>query len=393
MSAGTGQSKQFFYLSGVEIERSYLLIEGGSGSSTLFVPMDQVGEGHHETATLSESDLPEFARIAGIDSVKPVSEMTRELAHATTLYTPHEPAEHAAETRGTVRLSNRYRAADEWELRGSREERLISLAKNRFSDLEIRDLSPILDEMRLIKSAAEIEVMKEAGRITAVMANECMKASIPGLPLRTLTAVGKYTYWMEGECPEGYDWLITPSTESSDTLVDGDLILMDCGPEYLNYTSDIARIWPINGRYDEWQRHTYGFIVEYHKELISRLRPGVVAQDVYDDAAKSMRSRFARDSTAIAMIDSMVARGVRYLNHTVGMSVHDNVKQWHGDPLKTGMVLVVDPMIWLENVPHTYVRVEDTVVITEDGCERLTEAAPIEIDEIEALMREPSRFS
>jgi len=390
MQADLAQSKQFFYLSGMEIERSYLLIEGGSGRSTLFVPMDEVGEGHHETATLGEDDLPELAKIAGFDSVLPVDRLKDELVDVTTLFTPHEPAEHASETRGTVRRAARHRAQDEWELRETREQRMIGLVRRRFPDIVVEDLSPTLDAMRLVKSPAEIEVMREAGRITAVMINECMKATAAGMPRHKLTAIGKYAYWAEGRCPEGYDWLVEPSTAASDTLVDGDLVLMDCGPEYLHYTSDIARIWPVNGTYDEWQRHTYGFIVEYHKALISRLRPGAIAQEVYDDTADEMRKRCQGDSVATAMVENMVARGVRYLNHSVGMSVHDNVKQWHGDPLREGMVIVVDPMIWLKDVPHTYVRVEDTVVITSDGCERLTAASPIELDEVEALMREPS---
>jgi Xaa-Pro aminopeptidase len=185
---------------------------------------------------------------------------------------------------------------------------------------------------------------------------------------------------------------VTPSTEESETLVDGDLVLMDCGPDYRHYTTDIARMWPVNGTYGEWQRHTYGFIVEYHKTMISRLRPGVTAQQVYDDSARQMLRRYQGDAVAAAMIHNMAERGVRYLNHSVGMSVHDNVSQWHGDPLRAGMVIVVDPMIWLENVPHTYVRVEDTVVITEDGCERLTADSPLELDEVEALMTTPTRF-
>lgn len=392
MQAGLAQSKQFFYLSGMDIERSYLLIGGGSGASTLFVPLDEVGEGHHQTATLGEGDLDELARIGGFERVLPLSQMTAELARVVALYTPHQPAEHAGETRGTARRAARHRAQDEWELGQTREERLISLFRRRFPDAVVNDLSPILDEMRLVKSPAEITAMREAARITAVMINECIKATRPGMPREKLTAIGRYVYWMEGRSAEGYDWLVTPSHEESETLLDGDLVLMDCGPEYRHYTSDIARIWPINGTYDAWQRHTYGFIVDYHKALISRLRPGAVPQQVYDDTVEEMRGRYRGDSAANAMIDSMVARNVRYLNHSVGMSVHDNVKQWHGDPLRPGMVIVVDPMVWLENVPHTYVRVEDTVVITEDGCERLTDAAPLELDDVEALMREPSIF-
>ena len=392
MTADLAQSKQFFYLSGMEIERSYLLIHGGDGESTLFVPTDEVGEGHHQTVTLTPDDLPGLAALAGFERVLPVDRMKEELARASTLYTPHQPAEHAAQTRGTLLRAARHRAQDEWELGQTREHRMIGLIRKRFPDLAINDLSPALDAMRLVKSPAEIDVMREAGRLNGLMINECMKATRPGMPIHQLAAIGKYVYFMHGQCPEGYDWLITPSTEASDTLVDGDLLLMDCGPEYRHYTSDIARIWPVNGVYDQWQRHTYGFIVEYHKALISRLRPGAVAQEVYDDTAAEMRGRYTGDSVATAMIENMVARGVRYLNHTVGMSVHDNVKQWHGDPLKVGMVLVVDPMIWLTNVPHPYVRVEDTVVITETGCERLTANAPLELDAVEALMHEPSMF-
>ncbi len=392
MSGALEQSKQFYYLSGMDIERSYLLISGETGESTLFVPLDQIGESHHESGTLTVEDLPAFGRLAGFEKILPIELIKDELRGVSTLYTPHQPAEHATETRGTLRHAVRLRAEDEWELGETREQRLIGLAGRRFPEMIVNDLSPILDEMRLIKSPAEIAVMREAARLTSMMINECMKATEPGMSREKLTAIGKYVYWLLGHCPEGYGFLVTPSTEDSETLVDGDLVLMDCGPEYLHYTSDIARMWPINGKYDEWQRHVYGFIVEYHKALISRLRPGVIAQQVYDDTAAEMIGRYKNDSGATAMIHNMMERNVRYLNHSVGMSVHDNVSQWHGAPLRQGMVIVVDPMIWLKDVPHTYVRVEDTVVITEDECERLTAGAPLELDDVEALMAEATQF-
>ena len=119
----------------------------------------------------------------------------------------------------------------------------------------------------------------------------------------------------------------TTSTENPEDLVDGEMLLIDCGPNYLHYTTDIARIWPVNGTYDEWQRSTYGFIVEYHKTMVGCLRPGVTPQQVYDDSAAQMLKRYKGDANATAMIHSMVERDVRYLNHSVGMSVHDNVKQ------------------------------------------------------------------
>jgi len=392
MHADIAQSKQFFYLSGIEIERSYLLISGETGESTLFVPLDQVGDSHHKSGTLSEEDLPTFGNLSGFDRVLPVDRLKGELGVVSTLFVPHQPAEHSKQTRATLQHAARLRAQDEWELAETREERLIGLLKKRFPKITVNDLSPILDEMRLIKSDAEIAVMHEAARLTCMLINECMKATEPGMSRHKLPAIGRYVYRLHGQCGEGYDYLVTPSTEESETLIDGDMVLMDCGPDYRHYTTDIARMWPINGKYDEWQRHTYGFIVEYHKSLIARLKPGAIPQHVYDDTAAEMLKRYKEDAVATAMIHNMVERGVRYLNHSVGMSVHDNVKAWHGDPLKPGMVIVVDPMIWLENVPHTYVRVEDTVVITEEGCDRLTAGSPLELDDVEAMMAQPGQF-
>ena len=392
MHAALAQSKQFFYLSGIEIERSYVLISGKTGESTLYVPLDQIGDCHHQSGKLTEEELPALAELSRFEKVLPVDRLKADLEPVAALFVSHQPAEHSMQTRETLQQAAQLRAQDEWELFETREERLISLVRKRFPKIAVNDLSPILDEMRLIKSDAEIAVMREAARLTCMVINECMKATRPGVSRHAFNAIGKYLYWLYGRCAEGYEYLVNPSTEESETLVDGDLVLMDCGPDYLHYTTDIARVWPINGTYDAWQRHTYGFIVDYHKTMISRLRPGVTAQQVYDDSAREMLKRYQGDAVATAMIHNMTERGVRYLNHSVGMSVHDNVSQWHGDPLRAGMVIVVDPMIWLQNVPHTCERVEDTVVITEDGCERLTADSPLELDEVEALMTTPTRL-
>ncbi len=160
--------------------------------------------------------------------------------------------------------------------------------------------------------------------------------------------------------------------------------------------SDIARLWPVNGVFGDWHRQTYGFIVEYHKVLLSLVRPGALADDIYAEAARRMAELCKQPASPFAdmlpMLDQMVEKGVRYLNHAVGLSVHDAVGPWQKEPLREGFVCVVDPMVWCKP-QHEYIRVEDTIVITADGCERLTGAAPIEISEIEALMQQPSSFT
>jgi Xaa-Pro aminopeptidase len=159
-----------------------------------------------------------------------------------------------------------------------------------------------------------------------------------------------------GNCGVGYDFEATTSHPKLDTLLDGDLVLVDCGPDYNHYTMDIARMWPINGRFDEWQRHTCGLIAEYHKVLLALAGPGKLVKDIYEEAAKLMLAKYVGDDTGTSILQNMIARGVGYFNHHVGLSVHDAVGPWVGEPLKPGMVVVVDPMVWLQNVPHGYVR-------------------------------------
>ena len=114
--------------------------------------------------------------------------------------------------------------------------------------------------MRLIKSDAEIAVMREAARITCILINECMKATEPGMSLQKLPAMGKYVYQLRGQCSEGYDYLVNPNTEDSDTLVDGDLVLMDCGPDYRHYTTDIAS-FTLAAITEMWRMHRIGHAI------------------------------------------------------------------------------------------------------------------------------------
>jgi len=165
---------------------------------------------------------------------------------------------------------------------------------------------------------------------------------------------------------------------------------MDYAPDVGNYTSDIGRMWPVDGRYTNRQRQLYGFVVDYHRELVTRIRPGVTAEAILADAAEAMRGRadasnFATPAYAAGAQAALTFAG--HLSHPVGMAVHD-VGDYRGRPLEPGLVFSVDPMIWVEE-ERLYVRVEDTVLVTDDGVENLTGFVPLELDDVEALMSEP----
>ena len=150
-------------------------------------------------------------------------------------------------------------------------------------------------------------------------------------------------------------------------------------------------MWPVNGTYAPWQRELYGFMVEYHKVLLERIRPGVTAEEIHQDAAAEMAK--VVDGTAFSkdVYESAARRALEFkghLSHPVGMAVHD-VGGYRSSPLQPGVVFTVDPQM---RVPEErlYIRVEDTVVVTEEGIENLTGLAPLELDDVEALMRDGS---
>ncbi|HLJ54461.1 MAG TPA: M24 family metallopeptidase, partial [Chthonomonadaceae bacterium] len=170
-------------------------------------------------------------------------------------------------------------------------------------------------------------------------------------------------------------------------LQDGELVLMDYAPDFGCYTSDIGRTWPVNGRYSAVQRELYGFIVEYHKTLLEVIKPGRLPEEVRLEAAARMRPLVEAGRWSSPAYEAAARRCLDFkghLSHPVGMAVHD-VGQYHDRPLAPGTVFALDPQMWVPE-EQLYIRVEDTVAITESGLDNLTAAAPLELDEVERTL-------
>jgi len=251
--------------------------------------------------------------------------------------------------------------------------------------------------MRSTKSPCEIDLMRQAGKLTALAVAEAMRATRPGLYEHQLGAIAEYVYRLNGARGAGYRPIIASGANiwtihyyrNNCRLKDGDLVLMDVAPDLLNYTSDIGRMWPVNGKYSEEQRQLYGFIVELHKALLSRLRPGVMGAQVSAEAREIVRPLVHRMKFKNAAHERGVMKALEsdgHLTHWVGMAVHD-VGKYKDEPLKPGCVFALDPQMWIPE-EKLYIRVEDTVAITESGVENLTPQAPLELDEVEAHIRQ-----
>jgi Xaa-Pro aminopeptidase len=261
----------------------------------------------------------------------------------------------------------------------------------------VRDLTPVLDRLRLIKSKREADLLRRAGRLSGLATAEAMRSSAPGVTEYELAALAAFCFGLGGARGEGYRAIIASGHNIwfghygrlGDALEDGQMVLMDFAPDVAYYTSDIGRMWPVSGTYSSLQRLLYGFMVEYHKELLARIRPGAEPAQILEESAEAMRPRIDEAAFPEPYYKEAALRTLAFpghLSHTVGMAVHD-VGSYAGAPLVAGTVFAVDPQMWVPEV-ETYVRVEDTVLVTDDGVEVLTSAAPLELDDVEATMRE-----
>jgi len=390
------QTNDFYYLCGVDVPHAYLALDGRDGKTTLFLPYQSDKRAGGEGVLLSAGHGPEAIAASGVDAVAGLDEITELLEKTTEIFTPMRQGEGPAMSWDTLQRGQQERHADPWDGLPDRMRRFVSLLRDRCPFAAIMDLAPILDDMRLVKSAGEIALLREAGRITGIAVTEAMKCTRPGVMEYEIDAVLRYVYLACGAREVGYRAIIAGGEnawyghydKNDAELSDGDLVLVDCAPDYKYYTSDIGRMFPVNGVYTDVQRQLYGFMVEYHKVLLSLLGPGESDEKIRLEAAARMKKVVDSTTWAEPIYEQAARRALEFphhLSHPVGMSVHD-VGHYRGKTLEVGVVLTVDPQLIIPE-ERKYVRVEDTVVITENGIENFTEPAPLELDEVEQAMQ------
>jgi Xaa-Pro aminopeptidase len=390
------QNNDLYYCCGVEIPHACLLLHGASRTACLYLPSHGKGQSSEGTL-LGYEDADMLKEQTGLDDVFDIRLLSEYLSDARIIYTTFGPQVTQGQTNWEVKHGNKLAANDPWDSIPGREQRFMALLKSRAPRAELRDLTPAIFAMRGVKSAREIELLRMAGKLSAQAAVEAMRVTQPGIYEFQLGAIAHYIYRLHGARGEGYRPIIASGDniwyshyfQNNCMLKDGDLVLMDFAPDYGYYTSDIGRMFPVNGTYSPLQRELYGYIVEYHKAVLSKLRPGVTADQVMDEAAQDMRlivenTSFSKDIYTKAAERTLDFRG--HLSHPVGLAVHD-VGNYRAKPLKPGVVITIDPQMWIPE-EKKYIRVEDTIVITDDGYENFTADAPLELDDVEVLMQE-----
>jgi Xaa-Pro aminopeptidase len=369
----------------------------------------QPADARRDTSMFGPALAPgaEAATTLGVDAALPRADFTAAVTALArdrrTVYTPFAAEVLGSQSQGDPTRLWAANIADPWDGRDSREATFIDKLKLAAATSEIRNLDPIVNALRAVKSPREIAILREATRIAGEGIIAAMRRARPGLHEYELQAEAEHVFKNAGALGASYFALIatgkntyyTHYHRNTATLADGDLVQFDYAPDFKYYQSDVTRVFPANGRFTPRQREYYEIYLKLYQALLRSIAvhktPGeVIAMAVTKMDAIMAGYRFTDErirTAAAKMVDGFRTRtDARGLGHNVGLEVHD-VGGLQAPTLEPGRVFTIEPQMRLED-EHLGVRLEDMILITETGYENLSGFVPIEVRDIEKLMSE-----
>ncbi|HIG32162.1 MAG TPA: M24 family metallopeptidase [Flavobacteriales bacterium] len=380
------QNNDLFWLSGVDQEESVLVIfpnhPDESQREVLFLKETNEHIAIWEGAKLTKEDA---LKTAGIKTVYWLNEFDDKLNELT------------QKCDGIYLNKNIHsRAASEVE---TRDDRFRNMITEEFSDKEIKEVAPIMHELRSIKSDAEIALIQNACDITEKGLRRILPFIKPGVMEYEIEAELLHEFLnnrstgfsFQPIIGSGRDSCVLHYIENNKQCKDGDILLMDFGVEYANYASDFTRTVPVNGRFSDRQKAVYNAVLRVMKEATNMLRPGTIIAEYHKEVGKLMESELITlgllDKHDVQKQDPENPLFREYFmhgtSHYLGLDVHDV-----GDfkaPMKEGMVFTCEPGIYILE-EELGIRLENDILVTNDKPFDLMGNIPIEAEEIEDLM-------
>lgn len=268
---------------------------------------------------------------------------------------------------------------------------LVKDLRVKYPSIRIKNIYHQIAELRTIKDKQEIENIKRAITVTKNGIYNMVKHMKPGMKENEIEAFfdfvlkqnGVKDYAFKTIAASGKNAAILHYEENNAETKDGDMILFDLGAQWNNYSADISRTFPLNGKFTERQKEVYNVVLETMKEVEKNAKPGVSMKELHELSKKKL----AEGAIKIGLIEKEEDIFEYYfhsIGHFMGMDTHDVGAR--DAILKPGMVITNEPGLYIpeENIG---VRIEDDLLITEDGCENLSKDIIKEIEEIENFMK------
>lgn len=270
----------------------------------------------------------------------------------------------------------------------------------RFSDISISQLAPLLTRLRMVKEGEEVAEIRKACSITHSAFLRVLKMMKPGIweyeaeaeIIAEFISRGAEGHAYEPILAGGKNALILHYVQNNAQCSDGDLLLMDFGAELNNYAADCSRTIPVNGNFTARQREVYGAVLRIFKTAMELMVPGILLNDFHNQVGKMWEEEHIRlglytlEEVAAQPKDNPLWK--RYFmhgtTHSLGLDVHDPFDRTQ--PFQPGMILTCEPAIYLPD-EGIGIRLENDILITDEGPVDLMDEIPIEAEEIEELMQ------
>lgn len=376
------QDNDFFYFSGNEDLNAILHLDARTCDATLFLPTQTEREASRDGWNILYQEGA--AEAHGLAAIHPLSYFHEFLSRLRrtgpqTLYVRLSERTEVDQSRTDVAIFTARRMANPYGAYPSADAWRVQQLRDRFPYYDLRDITPHIDPLRMIKSEREAQALRRNGRVSAEAHIRAMEVTRVGGWEYEIEAEATHVMLREGAEGAGYPAIVGSGPNGNvwhyqaneRQLEDGDLIVMDYGASMGYLTMDITRTWPVSGRFTELQERAYRCVLEAEKAIIAAMKPGVTREETLA-IAQEIFERWG--------FPNQYPGGA---GHYVGMSVHD-VGEDEG-PLRPGMVIAVEPII---DIPEEelHIRIEDTVLITEEGAEILSAHVPKEVEDVLALV-------
>lgn len=281
----------------------------------------------------------------------------------------------------------------------SRDSKFIKWCKEKYPLHKYERLAPVMHKLRTVKSDAEITLLQTACDITEKGFRRILKFVKPGVKEYEIEAEYAHEFLRNGSRGFAYEPIIASGAnscvlhyiENKNVCKDGDVLLLDVGAEYANYNADLTRTIPVNGRFSKRQREVYDAVLRVMRAAINMIKPGVVYFDYHKEVQKIMESELIGlgllNKTEVENQSKEKPLFMKYFmhgtGHQLGLDVHDVGNMYH--KMQVGQVWTVEPGIYIKE-EGMGIRIENNVVIQENGVLDLMKTTPIEAEEIETIM-------
>lgn len=381
------QHRDIFYLSGVDQEESILVLSP-----------DSKNPAHREVLFLKETN----EHIAVWEGEKLDKKSAFEVSGVKTVYWleqfPSIFKQIMAEADAIYLNTNEHLRADTSVQ--TREDRFIAQVKNDYPAHQVRKSAPIMHSLRAVKDKIELELLQHACNITKAGIERVMGFVKPNVWEYEIEAELIHEFIRRKSNGFAYTPIIASGAnacvlhyiENAAQCKAGDVILLDVGAEYANYSSDLTRCLPVNGKFTKRQKEVYNAVLHVKKEAEKLLTPGTIMADYHKEVGSIMEAQLLKlkliDKTDIKNQKPDWPAYKKYFmhgtSHFIGLDTHD-VGHWNV-PIKEGMVFTCEPGIYIPQ-ESLGIRLEDDLVVQKKGKPlNLMASIPIEAEEIETLM-------